>query len=548
MRTIASILLITALASAQSPLTTLSGGTNQGNVGNNIYFDLQINQTVTISRIDFLCGANTVASAAGNMDVFLGPTTYVGNTTNLGLWTSVASTGPISVAPSTVATGNLLTPLCLGPGNYGIALKSAAFNFGYSNGDGNATPGTGTNQTFTRVEMVLRAGANQNTPWSSGLNAPRVFNGSIYYTPGGTPIAVASWQRYGQGCYSWYNSFYESYLNPSTSFDLKNSPAITNSLRLTFQGTGYQVGPFQNGTGTFYTPTAAATNLNIVNNGTATVATPFPILYPSPTGPQITQSLEVCDNGFISPAASNGFATIPSVALLLGGAPRWAPAWFDFDPSLGGQINYELDPNNQQFYITWVGVPDVAAAATVNTFQVMFTNAGDVEYRYAQMSLATGGVNPALTGWTTGGGAVDPGDVDISAIATPFHTGPTDNPPLGLSLGARPQLGTTPVITVDNIPAGTLLGVLFLGFGQVNPGVNLGFLGMPDCYQLVNLASASSNIFFVTGTNAQVNLPIPNNPVFQGVLIFGQGVTLTSGYNSLGALTSNGVRMLVGSL
>jgi hypothetical protein len=545
MHKLASILLLAALASAQSPLTTLSGGTNYGNVGNNIFFDLQINQTVTISRIDFLCGAGTTASAAGVMEVWIGPTTYVGNTVNAGLWTMVATTGPVTVGPSATTVGNLQVPLCLGPGNYGVALKATAFTHGYTNGDGNATPGSGTNQTFTRTEMVLRAGANQNTPWTSGLNTPRIFNGAIYYTQGGTPVAVAAWERYGQGCYRWYHSFYETYLNPSTSFDLKslNAPAATNGLRLNFTGTGYLVGPFQNGTGTFFTHTASATTLSLTtNNTTVTLATPFPLLYPSPAGPQITQSLEICDNGFISPAGTNGTNAVPSVALFLNGTgtqpanPRWAPAWFDFDPSLGGQIKFEVDPSNQAFYITWVNVPDVGLATTLNNFQVMFTTSGDVEYRYGAMSLAIGGVNPCLTGWTPGGSVLDPGITDITAITTPFLTGPTDNPPLALGLRARPQLGTTAIFDCTDIPPSTAIGLLFLSFGQISPGTPLAAIGMPDCFQLVNL-----NI-------AAVNLPIPNNTVFNGVRIFSQGVTLTSGYNALGALSSNGVRMTVGSL
>ncbi|MCC6783709.1 MAG: hypothetical protein IT457_12775, partial [Planctomycetes bacterium] len=47
--TLLSALALSAAALAQSPLNTLAGGTNQGNVGGGIYFDLQINTTVTIT-------------------------------------------------------------------------------------------------------------------------------------------------------------------------------------------------------------------------------------------------------------------------------------------------------------------------------------------------------------------------------------------------------------------------------------------------------------------------------------------------------------------
>ena len=538
---------LATLATAQSPLTTLTGGTNQGNVGNNILFNLQINQTVTINRIDCLCGANTVASSTGIIDVWLGPTTYVGNHLNASLWTLVASATGVAVAPSTMATGTLTTGLCLAPGNYGVALRSTNFNHGYTNGDGTSVPGSGTNQTFTRVEMVLRAGANQNAPWTSGLNEPRVFNGAIHYTLGGTPIQLAAWERYGQGCYKWFHSFYETYLNPSTSFDLKNASG-TNSLRLTFRGNGYQVGPFITGTGTYFTPTSAATNLALGNNTSKTFATPFSVPYPTPTGVKLATSLEVCDNGFISPVAGNGVVAIPAIPAFLNGQARWAPAWVDLDPALGGQVNWEVDPSNQQFYVTWVAVPDVLAAATANTMQVMFASNGDVEFRWRAMSLSFGGPNPCLTGWTPGGAVADPDLVDISAILAPFQTGPTDNPPLSLSLGARPKLGTTLAFTTSAIPASTTFGALVISGVQISQGLPLGIIGMPGCFAYVDLSNTLNTPFPITGASALVNIPLANNPALNGVLVYGQSVTISSGYNSFGALSSNGVRLLLGSL
>lgn len=553
MRTLASyvMLLLASLATAQSPLVTLAGGTNQGNVGNNVYFNLQILQTVTISQIDFLCGANTIASANGILDIYIGPTTYVGNELNAALWTQVATTGPVTVTPSATSLGVLQVPLCLGPGNYGVALKSNNFCHGYSNGDGNATPGSGTNQTFTRAEMVLRAGANQNTPWSSALNTPRIFNGSIHFTQGGTPIAVAAWERYGQGCYKWFHSFLEIYPNPSTSFDLKNTAAQYNSLHMTFLGSGYLVGPFQNGTGTFYTPTAAATPLVFgANNSVATFTTPFPVLYPTPSGPLVSQSFEVSDNGYVSPAGSNGSISAPTEALFLSGNPRWAAAWFDFDPMLNaaGSITYETDPSNQAFYVTWSGVADVLLAGTLNTFQIMFTAGGDVEFRYGTMSLSQGGVYPCLTGWTPGGNVMNPGSTDISNIVAPFQTGPTDNPPLSLAASSRPLLGGTITLDTTDIPPSTLVGVMMLGFGQVNPGLPLAVIGMPDCFQLVGLNGSAKSLFLVSGTSASSNLPIPNNAALNGVRVYGQSLTLTPGYNTAGLIASNGVRLSIGAL
>jgi hypothetical protein len=558
MRSFAFLALATlsSVVTAQTTLTTLTGGTNQGNVGNMIWFDLQVNQTLTISQLTMLCGANTVASATANVDVYLGPSTYIGNTLNTGLWTVAATTGPVmAVAPSTQATATLAVPLCLGPGSYGVGLRSSGFNHGYTNGltcTSTTVPGSCSNSLFSTPELTFRGGANQNTPFTSALNTPRIWNGSITYTLGGVPSAIASWQKYGSGCYGWFHSFMENYPNPSTSYDLKSATTgLYNSLRMTFAGTGYIVSAFNNGTGTFYTPTAAATNLNLLNASTATVTLPWFLPYPMPTGPQTTNTLQVFDNGYISPqTAPAPVQGSPTAALFLGGVPRWCN-WFDFDPSLNtatGSVSFENDPNGLASYVTWLNVPDVAIATSSNTFQFAFFANGDVEIRFGAMSLAQGGTYPALVGWTPGGGVMNPGDIDISAIATPFTTGPTDNPPLDLALTIRPQLGSNPGFVTSNIPAGTVFGVLLLGFVQVSPGVDLGFLGAPGCYQNLDLNSAINNLFFVAGSSTTFNFGIPNLPAFNGVNLAAQSATFTSGYNALGVLMSNGARLTVGTL
>jgi len=558
--------LLSTYAAAQTPLVTLSAGGNEGNAGNNIYFDLQVNQTITINQIRFLTGAvaNTPTSSNGVLTVYLGPTTYVGNTSaaSAGLWTPVASVTGISVVAATMCSAAFSPGFCLGPGNYGVALKSAAFNHAYTNGvtcTSNTVPGACSNSTFTRTELVLRGGANQNLPWGNGaaanegLNQPRIFNGEIHYTLGGTPIAVAAYQPLGTGCYGFFHSFRELYGNPSTSFDLKATSG-TNSLRMNFIGSGYVVQPFNTGTGTIYTPTGAATNLNLtLDDQVASFTPPFPVLYPTPTGTAVSTSLEVCTNGFISPAGSNGTTAVPTTALFLNGQPRWAPAWFNFSPNLGGQINWEVDPLGTKFYVTWVGVWDFGGttAATANTFQVMFDNQGNVEYRYGTMSLNIGGTAPCITGWTPGGNALDPGDTDISAIATAFTTGPIDQYALRLAMGNRPLLGTSPNFSIDRMEPAQSVGGLLLGFASA-PGNSLGFLGMPGCNQYVNLSGAITSLFFSSpGGPATVNFAIPNNSSFNGVLLFGQAACLGSVSNNafgVGANASNGLRMVLGNL
>ena len=544
LRTAAALAFLSALGSAQSVLTTLTGGTNFGNNGGGIYFDLQVNTTVTLTRFDFLCGSNTVAGT-GTLDVYVGPSTFVGNVNNAALWTLVGSvTAP--VAPSTMSSGAVNTPFALGPGNYGVALRANLFSHAYTLGNGTTVPGSGTNQTFSTPELVLRAGGAQNVFLSGALFSPRVWNGAITYTLGGTPITVASYQPYGDGCYGFYRSFYELFPNPALAFDLANS-----SILLSLTGNGYTVTAGSNP----LLPPVAPVTLTLTNDSSVVQSTlPFPILYPGAGGVQSSSHLEICSNGFISPAASNGATVTPTVAAFLNGQPRWAN-WYNFDPATGGTVTFDSDPGvqpnpNPVVYVTWNNVPGgilgTITPVGINTFQMAFFANGDVEYRYQNMPLGGGGAWPMLVGWTPGGGALDRGNLDLTA-SFPFQTNATDNAPLLASMSARPLLGTQPNFVTGNIPAGTVLGARILSFTPHLTGIELTAFGMPGCFQYEGLDVV--NVFFTSGGNTvNTPFPIPNLPVLNGVLAFGQSATFSSGFNPLGVISSNGLRVLLGSL
>jgi len=559
-----ALLAVTLLATvgvAQSPLITLSGGTNQGNVGGGIYFDLTVNTTITINRIDFLCGANTVAGT-GTMDVYLGPTTYVGNVTNPALWTLVASAA-VPVAPSAISVGTLNAPFALAPGNYGVALKSNAYSNGYTNGvtcTSTTVPGSCANSIFSNAELTLRAGAAQNSFLAGGIFQPRIFNGQIHYTPGGTPIAVASWQGYGKGCYGYYRSFYQLFPNP-VALNLGTTGGVANAVtafKLVSAGNFYNV--VQTNT-PIVTPTStpiALTSSDTTFNATASFPSgvlPFPILVPRDGGVFVASDLSISTDGYIvpfDPANPNGPAVpandnTPTVNEFLGVVTRWAPHWKNMEPTSAttpGSMHVELDAASGALLVTWNNVADVALTTT-STFQVAFFANGDVEYRYGAMSGNGGGSYPVIIGFTNGNNSLDWGARELSG-ALPFSTNPQDNLPITLSLSARPQLGTSPNLTTENIPAGTVVGSSILSFTQINPGFDLASFGMPGCFQYTGLDV--TNVFFVTGPTATAPFPIPNLSTFNGVLVYGQTLTLTPGFNLLGGLTSNGLRFAIGSL
>jgi hypothetical protein len=150
-----------------------------------------------------------------------------------------------------------------------------------------------------------------------------------------------------------------------------------------------------------------------------------------------------------------------------------------------------------------------------------------------------------LVGWSPGGASLDPGIIDLSLLLPAgFSVSGADILALALGAAPRPVVGTAVTYTTSNVPAGTILTGQLLSFGQVFPGVDLGFLGAPGCLQLINTAGSSSFLLF-GGPTVTFVLSIPNNPTFAGIVLYCQSASLTPGVNPLGLVTSNGIRSLI---
>ncbi|MBM4061148.1 MAG: hypothetical protein FJ265_08640 [Planctomycetes bacterium] len=116
----------------------------------------------------------------------------------------------------------------------------------------------------------------------------------------------------------------------------------------------------------------------------------------------------------------------------------------------------------------------------------------------------------------------------------------------GLGLGAAPEplLGSTLRYTVSGIPAGAAISVLLLGLTGVDPGVELSSIGAPGCYRLLDLGGAAT---VVLGWWAPTyDMALPWSAAMIGLPLHGQAASLVPGANPLGAITSNGVRSVVG--
>lgn len=355
----------------------------------------------------------------------------------------------------------------------------------------------------------------------------------VYVSTGGGSFALS--QPYGNGCYNQPDvSFYE--LFPAGTFDLGNT-----NMSLLNISTGYLALP---GITTYVPPSPSATVLALTDDSEVVV----PLSQAMRVGASgSTSVLHVCSNGFISSGPGNGTGFTPTPATFLN-APQafWAAAWHDLNPAAAGSGRVKFEEVGGIAYVTWDGVYDYAGTGpqNANTFQVQFDLAsGTVHYAYQAMSNLGNGY---LTGFSDRGASADPGSMDISAaLPNTFVAATFAISALSQTASARPITGTTIQLQTANIPAGSPLGATLFGLNEITNGLDLTSFGMPGCFQYLSLDSSS--IFLPVGGSASQAFNIPNNAGLTGVAIKTQSAAFAAGANQLGVITSNGVRLTIGT-
>ena len=347
----------------------------------------------------------------------------------------------------------------------------------------------------------------------------------------GTVSGFADANNYGTGCYDGRASFYEVITNPA-NFDLSNS---SFTMVPTASG-GFVVTA---GLTPFVPPTANALVLPMGDDSTflVSLAAPFPI--PSGT----TQSLEVCSNGYVSTVSGNGQSAVINVVGFLNAVATSWRNWHDYDPSAGGQVLFEEAAGVA--YVTWDQVPDWNVPGSASTWQFQFdTSNGFVTYAFQQMSLtgSGGGGNGHLIGYSPGGASLDPGGIDLSAaIPASFTILGFDLFDLKVDASSRPILGTSITLDTTNVPPSSGIGLQLLGFVPINPGIDLGVIGMPNCRAYVQFLVA--NVIVPSGGTAAFPLSIPGTVGLAGAQLFAQSAMFAAGVNAFGAVSSNGVEL-----
>jgi hypothetical protein len=561
--TLLAIVGLVSATTAQSPLDMGLIVNNGGNPGGGLYFNLTVNSTVTITDVNFGIGANTALGASCSVNLWLGPSTYVGNVTDPSLWTLVGSTVPY-IKTTAGGTAEIIPPggaavvpvgsiaaVTLAPGTYGFALESVGCNHGYVSGVGcigTSPPGSCSNATGITTELELRGGFAQNAFLAGGVFSPRIYAGSIGYTAGGTPITFASRENYGFGCYKENQSWYEYYPNPGSN-TLSNT-----SLLMTYN---QAINTYTMTTGTTPIDTAALLAPPLLHGADGDIfidTTTSPILYASAGNLQVATEVNMNADGFVTlqgstPALWTGANIVADIfvnsvpALTTPGQVPASVGTFTFmDPSAGGTTHY--DNTGTEHLFTWVDVPHTGGAT--NSFQIAIDLVGNIEMRWGTMSIGGGGGNPEVVGYILDNSVIG-GSVPFQT-AVPFDTEAVDSNPLHLEADVNPIIGTTVNLTTSDQDPNPGFGICFLATAGLTPGFDLAILGAPGCFANVNINTGPSFVIDSIGANGlAVAVALPNNVALVGQSLFCQSAWLKPTANAFGLISSNGVRLTVGS-
>ncbi|MCB9892439.1 MAG: PKD domain-containing protein [Planctomycetes bacterium] len=177
LRLLSAIVFTCTAVAAQCDVTTLFAANNGGSVGGAVYFDLTATQALSITGVD-VNALETAGSGIG-LTLYTIPGGTAGHLGNSAGWTQVAIDDGTGTARGLDAPSPITfqTPAIITPGSYGVALVASgtggAFSHAYTSSGSSST-------TFSNAFLSITLGNADNTPFSGGAFAPRVWNGTIH--------------------------------------------------------------------------------------------------------------------------------------------------------------------------------------------------------------------------------------------------------------------------------------------------------------------------------------------------------------------------------
>ncbi len=185
---------------ATNILTTFAGGNGLSASGSGNVFDVTVLNPNGITITELVMTPWLTVAGPFSVDVYLtdDDSGYANNHANQPLWRLVASGNATSTQASTsgapIQVGvPLNAPLHIAPGAYSMAL--------HVNGGGVVyTTGNGANQSFGNADVTLFCGGGKGSPFATGMNNPRVWNGGFIYDNCTTGTPPAALGFLGTGC------------------------------------------------------------------------------------------------------------------------------------------------------------------------------------------------------------------------------------------------------------------------------------------------------------------------------------------------------------
>lgn len=560
MKTLSSLAaaLLVAGAGAQSQLNCFPAGAFLSWLTpppvTSMYFDLSVATTITLQAI--ATPLLTTIGVTGQLQVYLTippTTTYVFQTFNPSVWTLAASgtiigngtAGQLATITATscqTATGG--GGLVLNPGNYGVCVRYAGVNPMLTQ--------VSTAQTFFNSELSVSGGALQYTPWGALQPGSWAFYGSLFYTVGSVPHGCAEATKYGAGCYSVSGSAYQEFNDTPPGAAASASAALTGrSLKFTPSGGGYVMTP---GTAAFIPPVGA---VGIPAGDDFEYAITPTNSFPYPGG--VASQLFVHSNGYVSVASNNvlpgGPNDVPEPQVMLSAPATAWWSWHDFNPTESGSGTLVWQEIGSVVAITWPNVESYPTGTpNPSTLQFQFdTASGEVTILWQTVTSIGGSGLVQGDDWVIGysPGGVSPATTPFNIVTLTSRTLPHPEVlPLTLTATAKPLLGTTFDLMTTN-ETGVNLGINFLSLTSLPaPGVNLGSVGMPNCFALLNLNNAVGNLISnlgIGGTSMAVSWPLPSGTTFLGIVAYSQSLWIDPAANPFGALVSNGLKLSFGN-
>lgn len=210
-------------------------------------------------------------------------------------------------------------------------------------------------------------------------------------------------------------------IRPANPFDLTRAGLRVRPLDNSYDVTAVD--------GAFRTPLGA--RLSLADDDSVSVALPVPL----PFGGQLRRAAFVNSDGNVTFEEGDAATSERSVARVVNGAPRLAPFFADLDPSAGGRVFVNAQPD--ALTVTWCGVPGFGRSETASV-QVSLLSDGTVEIAFGDTHTLADGVVAVAGGrgapfvpldLSTGGrgaGAVGErfatqSDLDLVSLAARFY-------------------------------------------------------------------------------------------------------------------------------